>query len=933
MSGKTMTAPSRTAASAYLFVLGAAGLGGQTAWARIASAGIGGTAASAAIVLSAAMAGLALGAFLSARWAKGEKVRFALVLSTVLCAAFLAAVPPALAAVASAFAGSLVSRQVAAGVILVVAHLPFGAAYPLVLAWRGAGDRGLAMGGGELYGAYAAGAAAGAFAIGEGLAPVMGLDTACLVLGLPVFASIALLRGAPVVSDSADAAQNRAHADQSELTSRVPLYVAALALGLLGLAAEAAWMRIYGFQWQASTRTYALVAGAYVAGLAVGSLWATRLPARARGSRWGFAVAVWCASVTVLATTHVGVALSGLDQVYERVLSALLLAGAPAACFGAAFVLLLGRFEHAGAGAREVAWLWGLNNLGSALGPLVLWYALSSGMAPVFALAAIGAGYAALALLSVRLRVAPVLAALGVLAGAAIGGQYWALKSESESVLPAALRANAPDFGAYVLPYERQDAEATVSITRQTDSGIETLWVNGQIQGDTSLLGMALQRRLGTLPAELLGRDPRRVLVIGLGTGVTANALASSGTAQAEMVEVAELSAGVIEAARTELDECNGGLARRSNVRLCHADGRTVLQDAPAPYDLIVADMVFPNVPGAGNLFSGEFYALARQRIGDEGVFVHWLPCFQLARSDLASTVAAFLEAFPNGSAWIGFLGPRKLVLGLAGGKIAPSMPKEAGAYLALDASGLRALAGGAQALRDADPRLEYRSLPIDDNRYGTENFAVLMPLLRKAPAPAWFAGGKSENDWALTREAWAAFGGARAAAAEADAAVMGTPAKGEAMAREARGYSKTLSACPYLEDAKLLLDEMILRERLNDALEARATGKATAERYSLLQAAADPLRIEGTMRLAEVLAEPGNFREALIVLQQAAQKRPRSADVWMKIAMAAYNLRDLKRARAAFEKAKALRPDRPPLYADYEAKLDLKAPSTSPAP
>ncbi|MCK6474612.1 MAG: hypothetical protein L6R28_23075 [Planctomycetes bacterium] len=933
MSGKTMTELSRAAANLYLFVLGAAGLGGQTAWARIASAGVGGTAASSAIVLAAAMAGLALGAFLSSRWAKAERVRFALVLSTSLCAAFLAAVPSALGAVASAFAGSLVSRQVAAGVILVLAHLPFGAAYPLVLAWRGAADRGLATGGGELYGAFAAGAAAGAFVMGEGLAPVMGLDTASLLLGLPVFASLALLRGAAATPDASTTAQDAAPVDESEPVSRVLLYVAALALGALGLATEAVWMRIYGFHWQASTRTYALVAGAYVAGLAAGSLWATRLPARALGSRWGLVVAVWCACVMVLATTHAGVALTGLNQVYERVLSALLLAGAPATCFGAAYVLLLGRFERSGAGAREVALLWGLNNLGSALGPLALWWALSSGFAPVFVLVAIGAGYAALALSSVRFRAAQVLAALALFAGAAVGGQYWASKSESESVLPAALRADAPDFGAYVLPYERQDAEATVSVTRQTDSGIETLWVNGQIQGDSSLLGMALQRRLGTLPVELLGRGPRRVLVIGLGTGVTANALASAGTEQAEIVEVAELSAGVIEAARTELDEINGGLARRSNVRLRHADGRTVLLDAPAPYDLIVADMVFPNVPGAGNLFSREFYALARHRIGDDGVFVHWLPCFQLARADVASTAAAFLEAFPDGSAWIGFLGPRKLVLGLAGGKIAAAIPKESGAYLALDASGLRALVGDAQALRDADPRLEYRSLPIEDDRYGTENFAALMPLLRKVPAPAWFAGGKSDGDWALTREAWAAFGDARVAAAEADAAVMGTPAKGEALVREARGYSKALSACPSVEDAKLLLDEMILRERLNDALEARAAGKATAERYALLQAAADPLRIEGTMRLAEVLAEPGNFKEAVIVLEQAARKRPRSADVQMKIAMAAYNLRDLKRARAAFEKAKALRPDRPPLYADYEAKLDLKAPSTSPAP
>jgi mannose-6-phosphate isomerase-like protein (cupin superfamily) len=39
----------------------------------------------------------------------------------------------------------------------------------------------------------------------------------------------------------------------------------AFALGLLGIAAELQWMHALGFYWQATTRSYALVAGSYVA--------------------------------------------------------------------------------------------------------------------------------------------------------------------------------------------------------------------------------------------------------------------------------------------------------------------------------------------------------------------------------------------------------------------------------------------------------------------------------------------------------------------------------------------------------------------------------------------------------------------------------------------------------------------------------------------
>jgi spermidine synthase len=156
-----------------------------------------------------------------------------------------------------------------------------------------------------------------------------------------------------------------------------------------------------------------------------------------------------------------------------------------------------------------------------------------------------------------------------------------------------------------------------------------------------------------------------------------------------------------------------------------HADGRRVLADAAEPYDLIVADMMFPTVAGAGNLYSREFYALARRRLTADGLFVHWLPGFLLAPEDLAAIAAAFLESFPEGSAWIGHLDPERLILGLAGGRVAGSDRSR----LLLTSAQLRRLAGEAAPLRDADPRLEIRSNRRGETGFGRANLSRLLDL------------------------------------------------------------------------------------------------------------------------------------------------------------------------------------------------------------
>jgi spermidine synthase len=294
-----------------------------------------------------------------------------------------------------------------------------------------------------------------------------------------------------------------------------------------------------------------------------------------------------------------------------------------------------------------------------------------------------------------------------------------------------------------VLPFVDAGPDSTVALTRDTRLGIDTLWIDRGHQGDSSMMGRRIPERLGRLPLSFRESPPPRTAVIGLGLGLTLRGLVDG---EARQVDVAELSAGVIRANRGVLADLNGHVAEREGVRIHHADGRALLSDAHEPYDLIVVDMIYPSVAGAGTLFSREFYALARRRLRATGVFVHWLPVSQLGRENLAAVIAAFQKSFPEGGACVGHLSPGRLILGLAGGRL--SRPSE----LPLGPSELARLAGQATAARDADARFEYRSAAAPP---GDEVFDLVLSEIR---SPAWrrygeAARAESRGDLRTARE------------------------------------------------------------------------------------------------------------------------------------------------------------------------------------
>jgi spermidine synthase len=142
----------------------------------------------------------------------------------------------------------------------------------------------------------------------------------------------------------------------------------------------------------------------------------------------------------------------------------------------------------------------------------------------------------------------------------------------------------------------------------------------------------------------------RDALVIGLGSGVTADAVLASGEVQ--RLDVVEISPEVVDASAYFARE-NRGVLHKPGVRLLIGDGRSHLRLSDRQYDVIVSEPSNPWMAGVAALFTREFFEAARARLRSGGVFCQWAHTCEISEEDLRSIVHTFASVFPDGTMWL----------------------------------------------------------------------------------------------------------------------------------------------------------------------------------------------------------------------------------------------------------------------------------------
>lgn len=548
----------------------------------------------------------------------------------------------------------------------------------------------------SLYAANTAGAVCGTLLVPAVLLPLFGVTgaervAALIGLGVAVAASSLTLesRPRPVSKGSG------------------PLVAAGVA-GLVAMSLEVAWTRLGAVLLGPSVHAFAWVLAVFLAGVAVGAMLRVRthhalgalgVLALLGGLVYGEAPVLLAWLYDLLGPSWMGVT--------EAALAALTMAGAPVAS-GAVFASVL-----RDAPAERV---YGVNTLAGVVGSAAtgLYLLPALGVQGVVVAGALLAGGTA-AVLSRRPWWLMAVAALAW-AQPAWQGQLFAVGVYNRvSDLGDRSRDGVRGFatsGWELLSY-RDGRTGAVAVGRSTSTGNVWLSINGKVDASTGD-DMPTQVLSGQVPMAMHA-DPRRALVVGLASGVTAGAVLDAG---AEELTLVELEPRVVDASHY-FDHVNGRPLEDPRTELLVQDARAVLATADQPWDVIISEPSNPWITGVSNLFTLEYWRLGHSRLTSDGIFCQWIQLYGLASAEFQSVVATFITVFPNSWLFEPLEGGDVLLIGGTGAVNLQDLPIEP----VLDPAGLARLGEGGILNTDDRPRVELRAprslhlATVDDNR------------------------------------------------------------------------------------------------------------------------------------------------------------------------------------------------------------------------
>ncbi len=660
------------------FVLsGFAALLYQTAWMRQFSVVFGTSELAVATVLSAYMAGLALGAGIAGRYV--HRITRPVLVYGILEAgvAVSALAVPLLLALANLLYGGMLGGQpepadasglgqsafylVVAFIVLAIPTGCMGATLPMLTRHVVRSKDQIGPRVGWLYALNTVGAVGGTVTAGFLLLPVLGLSGTVWV-GVFVNALVFLIAAwiardisplaAAAEGTQAVAAEPTLAANSSPTTMGParrlagPHWILPLMLvsGANTFTYEVLWTRLLGHVLGGSIAAFSTMLAAFLGGIAIGSALAARYARSVGTALTGFVVTQFGIAVTsilIYEFLHLLIPeTAGLRGNAPLAMVVLL----PATLFiGATFpfavrILATGEADAAPASARVYAWNTFGAIVGAAIAGFILIPALKYEGAILMAVtvnAAVAAA-ASLVIIAGRHRTAAA-ACVGL---AAIALVY-------RPVIPEEVLRTSPltGYGEGAIRYYEVGRSATVLVLEE--DGFLNLRTNGLPEASTNLRGAPPyqhnQHLLSTVPV-LARPDTRDMLIVGFGGGVAVEGVPPS----VEAVDVVELEPKVIEANRLLSPEREIDPLEDRRVRVFVNDARSALRLTSKRYDAIVSQPSHPWTAGASHLYTHEFMRLAREHLNPGGVFLQWMNSQFVTESLLRSLCATILDVYEH---------------------------------------------------------------------------------------------------------------------------------------------------------------------------------------------------------------------------------------------------------------------------------------------
>ncbi len=197
--------------------------------------------------------------------------------------------------------------------------------------------------------------------------------------------------------------------------------------------------------------------------------------------------------------------------------------------------------------------------------------------------------------------------------------------------------------------YVGEGMNSSVAVTRVKASGATQFHVAGKVEASSLPQDMRLQRMLAHLPA-LVHPNPKSVLVVGFGAGVTAGSFIPYPSLQ--RLVICEIEPLVPKVVSTWFAKENNGVATNPHTEIVYDDARSFVLTSDEKFDIITSDPINPWVKGAASLYTREYFEAVKKHLNPGGVVTQWVPLYESTTDAVRSELATFFEVFPYGTIW-----------------------------------------------------------------------------------------------------------------------------------------------------------------------------------------------------------------------------------------------------------------------------------------
>ena len=477
-------------------------------------------------------------------------------------------------------------------------------------------------------------------------------------------ASYALSQASPAVSLNVDEGQSAvapiAANDADEQGGAALVYWAIGISGAAALGMQVVWTRFLAMLFGQTVYAFSAILAVFLMGLAVGGAIGSLLlrwinPRTALA--WSQLLLAGAIAYAAYMITQVLPFMPEIRTIngWEMAFTDLRRAGMAilpgALLWGASFPFAL---AAAGSGSRDsakpVARVYAANTFGAILGAIITSLALISWIGTrdtqrvMLVLVALGG----------LVLLLPMLKRQGAIAGAAlaaaiagVGTLAWTLPEQPGELI--AFGHQIPSLSPYASVIETVEGRtSSVAITRVQDGNIQ-ISVGGHVEATSIPFDMSLQRMITHIPS-LLHPNPKKVLNVGFGAGVTAGSYTFHPLVKS--ITIVELEPKVPPISAKYFGQFNNNVRTDPRTRIVFDDGRHFMMTTKETFDIIAADPIDVWVKGTAGIYSTDYFRMVKERLNPGGYFTLYVPLYESSEETIRTEFATFFEVFPNATVW-----------------------------------------------------------------------------------------------------------------------------------------------------------------------------------------------------------------------------------------------------------------------------------------